>query len=252
MELPHQPMVVMLDLTTKGLGENRPVIDDATELRNAYNIANVDVAKYIFANERTDENTAGKFVWTPADAQNYPDENLTVLTSDAVHPNADGGAVYAECMNSVISANPETFFKKLNTVVDPLYADSYRNSRLVSWREAQYSGNWKVADEYVKWHLTDEQVLPQSSDATLTFEFTGTTIGLYMANGNKDGLAGSMEYSIDGSEFANVNSNKSVDYWRADKVILSSELAADEVHTLTLRAKDVTNKVFAFGFFIVD
>ena len=253
MELPHQPMVIMLDFTTKALGDNRPVIDDAAELRTTYNIANVDVAQYIDDNIRTEENTEGTLVWTTADASPYSSENPTVLTGDSIHPNSAGGNVYATYINSVLSANPTNFFKKMNTLVTPLYASSYRNTRMVSWREGVYSGKWNYTKNgTVYWHLTDGQVTPQSDDATVTFEFTGTTIGLYMATGNVGGLSDSMEYSIDGGEYTTVSSYAGTSAWMANKKILGSNLDPTVVHTITLRAKDVDDKVFCFGYFIVD
>ena len=253
MELPHQPMVIMLDFTTKSLGENRPVIDDTAELRAAYNIANVDVAQYIYNNIRTEENTGGTLAWTAADAAEYPGENLTVLTGDKVHPNSTGGGIYAGYMNTVLSADPGAFFKKMNTLETPLYASSYRNTRMVSWREGVYSGNWKyTSNGILNWHLTDGQVTPQGDDATVTFEFTGTTIGLYMATGNKDGLAGSMEYSIDGGDYNTVRTYADTSTWMANRRILGSDLDPAVVHTITLRAKDVDGKIFCFGYFTVD
>jgi len=88
--------------------------------------------------------------------------------------------------------------------------------------------------------------------AEVTFKFTGSTIGLYRVSGNPDDMAGTMEYSIDGGDWVTVSAYENLNYWRANKVIFSRSLDEDKEHTITLRAKEVDEKRFGFGYFIVD
>jgi len=247
MELPHQPMVIMLDLTTKSLQENRPVIDDAENFRSVYGIENVDVAKYLWDNTKTEENPDGRYVWSNADVT---DGEIALTDNDAVHPNAEGGKIYADYMNEVLAANPEKFFKKMNTVENAITESNYSNPRMISWREAEYNAYWKETKD-VSHHMTDGQILPLEG-AEVTFKFTGSTIGLYRVSGNPDDMAGTMEYSIDGGDWVTVSAYENLNYWRANKVIFSRSLDEDKEHTITLRAKEVDEKRFGFGYFIVD
>lgn len=246
MKLPHQPMIVLLDLTTKNHG-SLAAIEKWEPLMEKYGIGYVNVAEYLIANEASDENPTG-FVWTTEELKTYP--NATALTgSDGTHPNADGGKVYADYIYNTISASPEKFFKKINYVQNPVTGKEYNNPRMISWKEAQFDNNWAVKGG-MRWAFADDQAMALVGGATLTFKFTGTTIGLYWGKNNK---ATSGTYSIDnGTYTGNVSAMFSaVSSEMPMASIIKNDLPEGE-HTITITANSAEDMNFKFGYFIVD
>lgn len=246
MRLPHQPMIVLLDLTTKG-HESLAAIEKWEPLMKEYKIGYVNVAEYLIANEASAENPTG-FVWTTKDLETYP--QATALTgSDGVHPNSDGGKIYAEYIYKEISENPENFFKKMTYVKNPVSGKEYNNPRMISWRNAQYDENWAVKSG-MKWAFADDQAAALVGGATLTFKFTGTTIGLYWGKNNK---ATGGTYSIDnGAYTGNVSAMfAAVSSEMPMPSIIKNDLPEGE-HTITITANSAEDINFKFGYFIVD
>ncbi len=246
MRLPHQPMIVLLDLTTKG-HESLASIEKWEPLMKEYKIGYVNVAEYLIANEASAENPTG-FVWTTKDLETYP--QATALTgSDGVHPNSDGGKIYAEYIYKEISENPENFFKKMTYVKNPVSGKEYNNPGMISWRNAQYDENWAVKSG-MKWAFADDQAAALVGGATLTFKFTGTTIGLYWGKNNK---ATGGTYSIDnGAYTGNVSAMfAAVSSEMPMPSIIKNDLPEGE-HTITITANSAEDINFKFGYFIVD
>ena len=248
MKLDHQPMVILLNVTTENHGSLESIVDfDA--LAKAYGIGSVNVAEYLIANEASAENPDG-FVWKKAYLADYPE--ATALTdSDGTHPNSVGGKIYADYMYSVISANPGSFFKKMTYVKDVVNTEGfeYRNPRMVSWKAAQYDENWRV-DEGQNWAFYEGQAKATEAGATLTFKFTGSTIGLYLPNWNG---ATDATYSIDnGAYTGTVSGNNSGITTKMPMMrVIKNDLPAGE-HTITITAKEAADINFTFGYFVVD
>lgn len=243
MKLDHQPMIILLDLTTKNYA-SLGVISDWNELMTEYGIGYVNVAQYIKDNEATEENPGGLYVWT--DNTDYP--NAAVLTSDGTHPNAAGGAVYAEYIFDTIKSNPENYFKKMTYKEDTVSGYEYSNPRMISWNKAEYDANWKTSATQT-WTFYDGVAEARSAGAKLTFTFTGTTIGLFVPK-SKTGTTAT--YSIDDGAYTGTVScygNVSTDMPMMS--LIRNDLE-DGVHTITLTVDEADDVNFRFGYFIAD
>lgn len=145
--------------------------------------------------------------------------------------------------------NPENFFKKMTYVKNPVSGKEYNNPRMISWRNAQYDENWAVKSG-MKWAFADDQAAALVGGATLTFKFTGTTIGLYWGKNNK---ATGGTYSIDnGAYTGNVSAMfAAVSSEMPMPSIIKNDLPEGE-HTITITANSAEDINFKFGYFIVD
>ena len=200
MSLQHQPMVVLLympqisgsqDYSIAAWETDKPY--DGKSLVEAYGVASVDVGAYIKSNIASTEKPDGIYVWKSADKSTYP--NATALTNtDGVHPNADGGQVYAEYINKCLTESPDKYFKKMNMVSEPLSSEyKFVNPTMVSWRQATYTGDWTLTDSYGN-AFGDGMVTSKTAGSTVTFKFTGNKIGIYGLKGN---IHSGLTYVID-------------------------------------------------------
>lgn len=246
MNLEHQPMVVLLDLTTEAYA-SMDVIEDWKPLMDAYGIGYINVAQYIKDNEATAENPDGLYVWREANLATYP--NATALTAtDGVHPTAAGGKVYADYMYKELSENPEKYFKKMTVVEEPVSGHEYNNPRMIPWDAAEYDTNWTYAKD-MNWTFYDGVAKATSAGATLTYKFTGTTIGLFLPK-SKTGTTAT--YSIDnGAYTGKVSCYGAVSTDMPMMSMISTNLEEGE-HTITLTVDNAENVNFRFGHFIVD
>jgi len=246
MKLEHQPMVVLLDLTTAGYASMN-VIEDWKPLMDAYGIGYVNVAQYIKENEATAENPDGLYVWHEKDLATYP--NATALTAtDGVHPTAAGGQIYADYIYKILSENPESFFKKMTVVETPVSGYEYRKATMDSWENAIYDGNWIKTND-LSWNFYKGVLKPKTAGATVTYKFTGTTIGLFVVR-CKTGT--SATYSIDDGAYTgtvNCYENASTDVPRLMR--LRTDLDDGE-HTITITVNEAEDVNFRFGYFVVD
>lgn len=245
MKLDHQPIVILLNVTTSTYGSFES-IEDWQDLMTAYGVGSVNVAQYLKDNIATEDNSDGKFVWKASDKETYP--NATVLTGDGVHPNADGGKIYAEYMYNTLTQDPKNFFKKMNYVQTPVSGFEYNNTRMVSWKEAEYDINWKSTEE-MNWAFADGVASAAKEGATLTFKFTGTTIGLYAPKSQNGGTA---SYSIDGGEKTGTVSINSGTTSKMEMMSLIANDLEEGEHTITITVNSLNGKYFNFGYFIVD
>lgn len=245
MKLDHQPMIILLDLTTSNHGSLNS-INDWEPLMEAYGIGYVNVAQYIIDNEASETNPTG-YVWTTAELETYPE--ATALTgTDGTHPTADGGKIYADYMNEVITANPENFFKKITYVENAVSGVEYANPRMVSWKAAEYDENWKI-NTGMKWAFGEDQAQATQAGATLTYTFTGTAIGLYVPKSN---AATSASYSIDnGAYTGTVSANANLTTEMPMASMIKTGLSEGE-HTITITVNSADNLNFKFGYFMVD
>ena len=245
MKLEHQPMVILLDLTTEN-HSSLAAIEAWQPLMSEYEIGYVNVAEYLIANEASQSNPDG-FVWKTEYLSQYPE--ATALTgSDGVHPNADGGKIYANYINEVLTSSPEVFFKTMNYVENPVSGVEYNNPRMIPWSAAQYDTNWTV-NSGMNWAFEKGMAQATSSGATLTYKFTGTAIGLYLPKSTK---ATSAAYSIDnGAYTGNVSGTSGVTTEMPMASMIKSDLADGE-HTITITVNNADNLDFKFGYFMVD
>lgn len=246
MKLNHQPMVVLLDLSTANY-KSLEVIEDWKPLMDAYGIGYVNVAQYIKDNEASEANPTGLYVWREDDLKTYP--NATALTAtDGVHPTASGGKVYADYIFNTISGKSEDYFKKITVVENPVTGFEYNNPKMVAWNQAEYDSNWTKTND-MSWTFYNGVAKATTAGATLTYHFTGTTIGLFVPK-SKTGTAAS--YSIDNGAYeGKVSCYGNVSTDMPMMSMISTNLEEGE-HTITITVDDADNVNFRFGHFIVD
>ena len=199
MNLQHQPMVILLYMPQISGSQDYSIdaweteIYDGKSLVDAYGVASIDVGAYIKQNIASEENPNRIYVWKSADESTYP--NATALTNtDGVHPNKDGGQIYADYINTCLTQNPEKYFKKMNMVSEPLSSEyKFVNPTMVSWRQATYTGDWTLTDSYSN-AFGDGMVTSKTAGSTVTFKFTGNKIGIYGLKGN---IHSGLTYVID-------------------------------------------------------
>ena len=246
MNLDHQPVVILLNVTTIGYASFSSIAD-WEPLMQAYGIGSVNVAEYIKSNIASEENPDGIYVWKAEDLNDYPE--ATVLTNDGVHPNAEGGKIYADFMYKMLTENADNLFKKMTYVAEPISGFEYNNPRLISWKAATYDDNWNVKND-LSWAFLDGVANAKSSGATLTFKFTGTTIGLYAPRSKSGSTA---TYSIDdGAYTGTVRVYTDVTVSKMEMATMISTDLPEGEHTITINVNDIEDNYFQFGYFIVD
>lgn len=263
--LPKQPVVIFV-LTTKAGGRDKLAVSIAAhkEVAAYYGIGVIDLDAYIW-----DLVDKGEAVWE----KGAPG----TLTADGTHPNNDGYRAYADYMIGQFKKSYNTYFKKLNWQEMPMTSHEYGEPKTISHADskAAYSGNWQVVTD--KWPIESgrianmkrafpegTKVSTQAGD-TVTFEFTGTMVGLY---GGKGDIGGSADYVItdeSGKEEARGTINayqklkESGDARLMPMNILLREGLPYGKHTITITTKEgITNSFgykqnyFSFGYFFVD
>ena len=245
MKLKHQPMVVLLDMTTASYG-SLDVVADWEPLMSAYGIGYINVGQYIKDNEASAENPAG-FVWKEEDLGTYP--QATALTAkDGVHPTATGGKAYADYMAGLLTETPQNYFKKMTYTETPVSGYEYNNPRMTAWSGAEYDDKWEKTND-MSWTFYKGAVKAKSAGASLTYKFTGTTIGLFVP---KSATGTTADYSIDNGAYTGTVScygNVSTDMPMMS--LIKTDLPEGE-HTITITVNEAQEVNFRFGYFIVD
>ena len=158
------------------------------------------------------------------------------LTTDTVHPNDDGYAVYAGAITKFLSETLDKAVPALSEKVLPerLSSGSLRlDARLVDASEGALDGFGVVHETMCGRY---DSYIEGEPGAALTYEFDGRRVGLYLMLA-KD--SGDLLWSVDGGE------EKSLRTWdsycesfnRAGGMLLGDELAEGR-HTLRLRVAD--------------
>lgn len=264
-KLPKQPVIIFV-LTTKAGGRDKLAVSIAAhkEVAAYYGIGVIDLDAYIW-----DLVDKGEAVWE----KGVPG----TLTADGTHPNNDGYRAYADYMIGQFKKSYNTYFKKLNWQEMPMTNHEYGEPKTISHADnkATYSGNWKLVTD--NWPIESgrianmkrafpegTKVSTQAGD-TVTFEFTGTMIGLY---GGKGDIGGSADYVItdeSGREEARGTINayqklkQSGDARLMPMNILLREGLPYGKHTIKLTTKEgikndfgYVQNYFSFGYFFVD
>jgi sialidase-1 len=118
--------------------------------------------------------------------------------SDAVHPNDLGHTIYCDTIVAYLKTQIEAAPSPLPKLPRPLVSDEFGNARLVPPGAAKLSGDWEVLPADPKngfiARYKDGVINARKPGDSLTFEFAGTAVGLFL-NVQKDG--GKFEWTID-------------------------------------------------------
>jgi len=239
----HQPVVILLYMPQVG-GSYRTSITNYSTLLSKYGIGAVDVGSYIDSKIASDTNPTGQYVWTAGNQVNYP--NAIAITADGVHPNASGGAAYANYITKQLNSTTSDYFKIMTKV--EANDTGYTNPRLESWNKAIYTGNWQKVD----WYFSGGVAKSEAAGDKVTYKFKGKRISLYAPKGT---TGTSADYVIDdgvGSGMTGtITINSTVNM--PMPVAIKSGLE-DKEHTITITVNsNGTNAVnFAFANFMLD
>ncbi|RED63192.1 SGNH/GDSL hydrolase family protein [Cohnella lupini] len=133
------------------------------------------------------------------------------LANDRVHPNDDGYAVYAsfvrDFLESALSSPSRQADGQTSEELPPaLIEGNYEDATMLDFRAAEHSDGFvlKLAEPgpMMNWRYGIEHLHAEDPGATLTFPVTGKGAGLLLLHGPDSGI---FEYSLDGTEFHEVN-----------------------------------------------
>jgi len=239
----HQPVIILLYMPQAG-GAYRTSIANYSTLLSKYGIGAVDVGAYIDSKIASDTNPTGQYIWTAGNQVNYP--NATPITAEGVHPNAVGGAAYANYITEQLTSTPSDYFKVMTKV--EANDTGYINPSLESWNKAIYTGNWQKVD----WYFSGGVAKSTTEGDKLTYKFKGKKISLYAPKGT---TGSSADYVIDdgvgngmtGTITINATVNMPM------PVAIKGDLE-DKEHTITITVNsNGTNPVnFGFANFMID
>ena len=237
----HEPVIIFLNPMVSDNREtyNATVLDLYSQvLENYGNIGLIDFNAYADTMAQTDSR--------------YEHSNLT-SPSDGVHFTQAGGTLFAQYIyDRMINGD---VVKKAVFTENCVSDCNYVNPDYVSCLEGGYDDNWAdvVLDTSLEGYGTSTNSYPHymqtiKSGASLTFTFTGTTIGFY----NLIGPEGSTySYVIDNniSGTGAVTANTSYRYKNGS--ILKKNLDEGE-HTITITNTGADGKELGIAYFIVD
>ena len=239
----HQPVVILLYMPQAG-GAYRTSIANYSTLLSKYGIGAVDVGAYIDSKIASDTNPTGQYVWTAGNQVNYP--SATPITAEGVHPNAVGGAAYANYIKEQLNSTPSDYFKVMTKV--EANESGYINPTLESWNKAIYTGNWQKVD----WYFSGGVAKSEAAGDKLTYKFKGKRISLYAPKG----ITGtSADYVIDDGVGIGMTGTITI----KSTVNMPMPLAIkgdleDKEHTITITVNSNETNAVNFGFanFMID
>ena len=173
------------------------------------------------------------------------------ITADGTHPNAEGGKLYADYIISVIDSDFTGYIKTMNTNADALNdVSEYKNAREISWREAQFAGEWSEGTRCEnKFH--DGSVETSVDGSSVTVTFYGKAIAIY----NYGGMSGmNIDYNLDdGTKTGTISTFQNS--WDFNQAGSTQSITADSVgtHTVTFTARNADNSdaALVIGYFLV-
>ena len=153
------------------------------------------------------------------------------LTTDTVHPNDAGYAVYAEDVRQFLLRHRDDRPRPAARMPAPLVKNPLENGRLVDAWEARAPG-WRKEEQSLAGRFP-HRLAGSTPGTELRFRFTGTAIGLYWLIAPD---SGDIEWSIDGSAPRRASSwdRYALQFTRANYLLLRDDLAHGE-HELRLR-----------------
>ncbi len=241
----HQPAIISVAFGSKeSLDGNNlwpKTFESQKTVNEYYGVATINVHGYVA--EKIDN---GELAW-----KNDGSGKIAV-TNDNVHPNAQGGAIYAEYITKMLDNDWNTYIKRANQNKEPHNkgSDNYMESRMISWREAEFTGDWTEGTN-TSWLFHDGSAETSTDGSSVTLEFFGKSIAIYN-NGGKNGM--DIAYDLDnGAKTGTVSSFKNS--WDWNQAGATSAITADEegVHTITFTARDPQTEAPAliFGYFLI-
>ncbi len=153
------------------------------------------------------------------------------LTTDGCHPTDQGHAAYARIVRSKLERMADASSSTHLLLPEPLSSDRIEWGKVIPISPIPPCG-WCYEDEPVGPYLHG-RLTSNVPGATLSFPFTGETIGLYWLVAND---SGAIEYVIDDSQPAYVSAwdEYAARSSRAHYRILADKLASNRLHVLRL------------------
>lgn len=162
------------------------------------------------------------------------------FSRDSVHPTEFGNEIYAQCVADFLKEALKTKKAFMDAVELPPPMDPfcYERGNLIALEKASDVDGWQrirewTTDKTCNFQPPADVLSAEQPGATLKLSFTGTAIGIYTLVGMD---TGTIEYSIDGSEFKTIDP---FDYYcpifhRPQHTIFADELPIGD-HSIVLR-----------------
>jgi len=171
------------------------------------------------------------------------------FSGDSVHPTEFGNEIYAQCvadfLNDTISTPLNPLSRGEFLIPEPLDTFCYERGHFVDTDEAEDVNGWTrirewTTDKTCNFSPPADVLVAEKPNASLKLSITGTAIGIYTLVGMD---TGTIEYSIDGSEFKIIDP---FDYYcpmfhRPQHTIFADEFPMGD-HSLVLRTGNQKNE----------
>ncbi len=238
--LPKQPVVIFVYTAAwrdiyNGFEGYLESAKNQQQVADYYGIGSVNLCEYVAGGVDIE---GKEIVW----GQGKPG----TWTNDNTHPNDNGYTGYTDYLINQFNKAPEKYFKKLTWKEMPMSGYEFGNPDAVAYDEAEATfsqGDW--VDDSTLLPSLGKVKMTKKQGATITFKFSGRSIGVYAATGNEGASA---NYVIDGGKPVGFSLQKSHG-WMPMADMLRTDLAPGE-HTITITTTN--DKTFALGYFLVD
>ena len=264
--LPKQPVVIFLYTAKNDFAQVDKSIEAQQKVADHYGIATINLNSYV----RNLVN-AGTIIWNDKNVNGETNKDKW-YSGDGVHPNDKGYQLYVDYIMELFNKNYNKYFKKLTWQDTPVSTYEYGFPKLVAHSDsnATYTGNWTVNNSRLNNRFNQGSHETTAAGATVTFRFTGRSIGLYATRGDEGASA---SYVIDeGTPNAktgtinnyykhgtnpDTNGNPRNPSQMGVSTMLRSDLAYGE-HTIKITTNEPTQQngytqnLFSFGYFMVD
>ena len=264
--LPKQPVVIFLYTAKADFAAVDKTIAYHQKIADYYGIASINLNSYVKG--LVDDKT---IIWWDKDVNGEKNKDLW-YSGDGTHPNDKGYTLYTDYIMEQFDKDFGQYFKKLTTRELPISGYEYGAPRAVSHNDtnASYTGSWTVNNSRLTSRFQDGVHETTEAGATVTYTFTGRSIGLYAVRGDEGTTA---SYVIDeGTPNAktgtinnyykhgtnpDTNGNPRNPTQMGVSTMLRNDLAFGE-HTIKIttnaptQQNGYTQNLFSFGYFFVD
>lgn len=255
-QLPKQPVIIFV-YTAAYRVENSPIggmtgfdpyLQSAQvhkQVADYYNIGSINLCEYIAGGKDLQGNT---IIWDK--------EKTGTWTGDGTHPNDTGYTGYTDYIMKLFQENSKEYFKKLTWKSTPMSGYEFGKPSTVSHKssDVKYTGTWTQDTSLLSSRFGDGTRKTTETGATVSFSFSGRSIGLYAARGRNGSTA---SYIIDKGSSNPVSGTINNYYdsgYMGVNTLLRFDLAPGN-HTITITTNapvSADRNEFIFGYFFVD
>ncbi|MBE7042696.1 MAG: SGNH/GDSL hydrolase family protein [Ruminococcaceae bacterium] len=218
------------------------------QVADYYNIGSINLCDYVAGGTDIDGNA---IIWNPSDSNSW--------TGDLTHPNDKGYTGYADYILKQFNEKPEQYFRKLTWNDIPMSNYEFGSPQLVpviNNENVTTTGTWNQDMKLVSWWFKDGVMKTTQAASTMTFQFTGRSIGIFSIFGN---TASNAAYVIDRGSANPISGqlepyNATINSKMPAPSLLRNDLSMGEhtIEIVTYSANKGAEDGFVVGYFMVD